>query len=116
MNPKITLALTSLLLLTACGASTTIEKAANAMAETACLHFNEGLSREELEAQSLAILEKYTYATAAEIDGYLLSIQGTEELNAIASTLRDALKSNCGGTLEAKGVAAEDLANAMVSE
>lgn len=88
------------------------------MAETACLLFDETAvtTKEELASKTEEIMTKYGYGDASEIDTYLATIQGTEELNTVTTTLRDALTANCGSTLEAKQVTADDLSKAMVSQ
>ena len=118
MNYKLSLALAGVLLLTACGTALTApQNAANAMAETACLLFDDSATtKEEMASKTTEIMTKYGYGDASEIDTYLTTIQGTEELNTVTTTLRDALTANCGTTLDAKGVTADDLSKAMVSQ
>jgi len=117
MNKKLSLALFSLLLLTACGSTgSKAENAGKAMAETACLLFNEDVNMEEIAAQTDEIMKKYGFEKAQDIDDYIATIQGTDELNTVSTNTENELKAKCGEALTAKGVEAADLAKAMVSQ
>lgn len=117
MNKKLALALFSLLLLTACGSSSSkAANAGNAMAETACLLFNQDVKMDQITAQTDTIMKKYGFETAQDIDDYIASIKGTDELTSVSTAATNALTANCGDALTEKGVTAEDLAKAMVTQ
>lgn len=117
MNNRIALVLLSAVLLTACGSSgSKAENAGKAMAETACLLFDDTTSTDDMSAASDAIMKKYGFEQASDIDTYLATIQGTEDLNTVTATARDTLTETCSDALTAKGVDPSDLANAMVSQ
>ena len=89
-----------------------------AMAETACIIFEDPSKIDTMseEGTATAIMKKYGFEQASDIDDYLLEIQGTEELNTVSATARDTLIATCGAALTEKGVDASDLANAMVTQ
>ena len=107
--------LTGSLVLSACGTGNQAEDTGKAMAEAACLLFS-GTDVEDIEAKTDEIMEKYGYSDPKEIDTYLAEIRGTEDLNVVTETARTHLEATCGDDLEASGVSAADLAEAMVSE
>jgi hypothetical protein len=109
--------LTGSVLLSACGGNKA-EDTGKAMAESACLLFGEVSKEdnEDLKAKTYEIMEKYGYSDPKEIDTYLSEIRGTEDLNVVTETARTHLEATCGDDLEASGVSAADLAEAMVSE
>jgi len=117
MRKFLTLALLSTLTLVSCGgANSQAENAGNAMAETACLLFDETTDMSNIEVLTTDIMTKYGWATPADIDTYLTGIQGTEELNQVQVAVRTALEDLCGDKLEENGVTAADLAEAMVTQ
>jgi hypothetical protein len=116
MKKRLALVLTAAILLTACGTASMAENAGKAMAETACIIFEDPSKIDTMSEESDAIMKKYGFEQASDIDDYLLTIQGTEELNTVSATARDTLISTCGAALEEKGVDASDLATAMVSQ
>jgi hypothetical protein len=117
MKKRLALALVSAVLLTACGtAGTPAENAGMAMAETACLIFNDEVNMDSMSAESTTILSKYGFKEASEIDAYLATVQGTAELDTVVSTASKTLTEKCGENLTAKGVDPTELAQAMVSQ
>jgi len=105
-------------ILTACGGASTnkAENAGMAMAETACLLFDESISLEDIPTMTTDIVEKYGFITSDNIDTYLAEIAGTEELNEVAVAVREHLEATCGDALEASGLSAADLSEAIVLE
>ena len=118
--PKLftSLALISAILLYACNSSSekNAENAGKAMAETACLLFNETIELEEIEQMSEDIMREYGFSSSKEIDSYLASVRGTEELNKVSEAVRTHMESTCGQALAESDVSAADLAEAMVRE
>lgn len=110
--------LTGALFLAACGGGSgnQAEDTGKAMAETACLLFDESVALEDIEAKTEEIMNTYGYDDPAEIDTYLAEIRGTEELNQVSEAARTHLEATCAEALTASGVSAADLAEAMVQE
>ncbi len=110
--------LLSSVLLSACagGGASRADNAAKAMAETACLLFDNGTALEDIEQKTNEIIANYGFTSTDEIDSYLAEIQGTEELNELSVTLRTHLETTCGEALAANDVNAASLAEAMVLE
>ena len=105
------------LVLSACSGSQNLtENAGKAMAETACLLFDEETEFVAIAEETKAVMDKYGFENDATIEDYLDSIRGTEELNKVSVVLREHLERSCGSTLEANGISAADLAEAMVQE
>lgn len=106
------------LLLTACGGPSNVEadNAAHAMAETSCLIFDDTVPFEEIPSQSEAIITGYGWEDSVAIDVYLESINGTEVQNEVSVLLRQYLEEACGEQLEAGGLSAAELAEAIVLE
>jgi hypothetical protein len=101
----------------ACSTSQNIsEDAGKAMAETACLLFDEDTEFVAIAEETKAIMDKYGFENDATVEDYLDSIRGTEELNNVVVIVREHLESSCGETLEKNGIQAADLAEAMVQE
>lgn len=116
-RPLLASFLTGALFLTACGGSgNQAENTGKAMAETACLLFDENVALEDIEAMTGDIMNKYGYDNPEEIDTYLAEVRGTEELNEVSEAARTHLEGTCAEALTASGVNAADLAEAMVSE
>lgn len=114
-RPLLATFLTGTLFLTACGASgTSAENTGKAMAETACLLFDESVAIENIESETQSIMIKYGYANPEEIDTYLAEIRGTEELNIVSESARTQLEATCADALAASGVSAAELAEAMI--
>jgi hypothetical protein len=84
------------------------------MAETACLLFDQTVAMEDIEAKTTEIMNAYGYEDPTEIDDYIAEIRGTEELNQVSEAARTRLEETCSTDLEAAGVSAADLAEAMV--
>jgi len=106
------------LLLTSCGGPSNPEadNAARAMAETSCLIFDETVPFEEIPDRSDQIILSYGWESSMSIDDYLESINGTEVQNEVAVLLRQYLDETCGEQLEAGGLSAAELAEAIVLE
>lgn len=106
------------LLLTSCGGPSNVQadNAAHAMAETSCLIFDESVPFEDIPNRSDEIILSYGWEDAMSIDTYLESIAGTEEQNEVAVLLRQYLDDVCGEQLEAGGLSAAELAEAIVLE
>ncbi|MFA6024289.1 MAG: hypothetical protein WC777_03690 [Candidatus Gracilibacteria bacterium] len=116
-KPLLASFLTGALFLSACGGTgSTAENTGKAMAETACLLFDESIAMEDLEENTKDIMKKYGYSDPKEIDTYLAEIQGTEELNLVSEAARTHLEATCAEGLSASGVSAAELAEAMVRE
>ena len=116
MRKLLILALLSTLLLSACGKASQAENAGKAMAETACLLFNNSGDLSNLETESNTIMTKYGWKDPAEIDTYLNSVRNTAEFNEINVAARTHLEESCGDALAKAGVSAEELSSAMTSE
>ena len=116
--PKVILAslLLSISILSACTRSSgsSSENAGKAMAETACLLFDESVSMDDIGGLSDEIMVAYGFEDAEAIDIYLASVRGTEEINLVSEAARTHLEATCGDALEASGVSPADLAEAMV--
>lgn len=111
--------LVSTIIFTACSGASSGNKAQNAgyaMAETACLLFDEDVSFTDIESMTEEIMQKYGFESPEEIDTYLAEVRGTEEINEVSEAARTQLEATCPDALEATGVTAADLAEAMVSE
>lgn len=106
------------IVLTACGAPKNVQadNAARAMAETSCLIFDDKVPFEEIPAKSEEIITGYGWADSMAIDTYLEGIAGTEEQNEVSVLLRQYLEKECGEQLEAGGLSAAELAEAIVLE
>lgn len=106
------------LALTACGGPKNVQadNAARAMAETSCLIFDDTVPFEEIPAKSEEIITGYGWEDSLAIDAYLEGIAGTEEQNEVSVLLRKYLEDNCGEQLEAGGLSAAELAEAIVLE
>jgi hypothetical protein len=106
------------ILLTACSGSTNVdaENAAHAMAETSCLIFDDSVPFEDIPTQSTDIITAYGWEDSLAIDDYLESINGTEVQNEVSVLLRQYLEEACGDQLEAGGLSAAELAEAIVLE
>jgi len=116
-KPLLASFLTGALFLTACGGSgNKAEDTGKAMAETACLLFNEDVALEDIETMTADIMTKYGYNDPEEIDTYLAEVRGTEELNQVSEAARTHLEETCSDALTASGVSSADLAEAMVAE
>lgn len=116
-RPLLATFLTGALFLTACGGSgDKAENTGKAMAETACLLFDESIALEDIESKTQEIMTKYGYAAPEEIDTYLAEIRGTEDLNIVSESARTQLEATCADALAASGVSAAELAEAMVQE
>lgn len=93
------------------------ENAGKAMAETACLLFDEEMDFTEIEKtieeKTKAVMKKYGFENPKEIDTYLAGVRGTEELNQVTETARTHLEKECGPALEDSGVTAAELAESM---
>ena len=114
-KPLLASFLTGALFLTACGGSgNKAEDTGKAMAETACLLFDEAVALENIETMTGDIMTKYGYNDPEEIDDYIKAIRGTEELNEVSEAARTHLEATCAEALTASGVSAADLAEAMV--
>lgn len=105
----------STLILSACGGGKA-ENAGMAMAETACLLFDEATDMNNIQTLTTDIMIKYGFNTPEDIDTYLTEVQGTEELNQISVAARTHLEETCGDKLSENGVTAADLAEAMVNQ
>ncbi|MFA5792646.1 MAG: hypothetical protein WC897_02115 [Candidatus Gracilibacteria bacterium] len=117
MRKLLSLIILSSLALIACGGTNSqAENAGKAMAETACLLFDDATDMENIETLTTDIMVKYGWSTPADIDTYLAQIQGTEELNQVSVATRTHLEDTCGDSLTANGVTATDLAEAMVTQ
>lgn len=118
LRPLFTTFLTGTLFLAACGGGTgnKAEDTGKAMAETACLLFDENVALEDIESMTAEIMNKYGYNDPEEIDTYLAEIRGTEELNEVSEAARTQLEATCNDALTAGGISAADLAEAMVQE
>lgn len=118
LRPLFASFLTGALFLSACagGSGNKAEDTGKAMAETACLLFDETVALEDLESKTGEIMTKYGYNDPEEIDTYLAEIRGTEELNEVSESARTHLEATCAESLTASGVSAADLAEAMVQE
>jgi predicted small secreted protein len=111
--------LVSASLLTACGGAASgsqAENAGKAMAETACLLFDENVDFETIAAQSEEIVQNYGFESSTSIDDYIMEVAGTEEQNAIVVAAREHLEATCGEDIEASGLSAAELSEAMVLE
>jgi len=110
--------LLSTIILASCGAASgnKAENAGKAMAETACLLFDQSVSMDDIEASTGDIMTTYGFTSPSEIDTYLASIQDTEEMNQVTEAARTQLEATCGDALSSNGVTAADLAEAMVSQ
>lgn len=106
------------LLLSACGTSgSQAENAGNAMAETACLLFDESVSFDQITDKTGEIMTAYGWDKPEDIDTYLASIQSnTEELELVRSTAATKLTETCGDALSTSGMTAEDLAESMTQQ
>lgn len=104
------------LVLSACNATSAsqAENAGKAMAETACLLFDENVSLSDIESKTKDIMGKYGFTSAEEIDTYLATIRETSEIDMVSEVTRKQLESLCSDSLSASGVSAADLAKAMV--
>ena len=120
MSKVLTLSLLlSMIVLSSCGGSAggnISENAGKAMAETACLLFDEEVSLGDMQSLTEDIMAEYGFEDAEAIDTYLATVRGTEEINLVSEAARTHLETTCGDALEASGVSAADLAEAMVSE
>ncbi len=104
--------------LTACTQAVNVqaEKAARTMAEVSCLIFDDSVTFEEIPDQSNEIITKYGWENSIAIDDYLAEIKGSEEQNEVSVLLRQYLEETCGEQLEAGGLSAAELAEAIVLE
>ncbi len=118
--PKVILAfsLLSMTVLSACAGSSggSSENAGKAMAEMACLLFDESVSLEDISSKSDDIIVAYGFADTKEMKFYVATVRGTEEINLVSEAARTHLEATCGDALEDSGVSAADLAEAMVRE
>lgn len=116
-RPLLATFLTGALFLTACGGSgNKAEDTGKAMAETACLLFDETIALEDIETSTNEIMKKYGYNNPEEIDTYLAEIRETEDLNKVSEAARTHLEATCAEALTASGVNAADLSEAMIAE
>ena len=114
---KIATVLLATLLLSACsGNGSQAENAGMAMAETACLIFDENVTFDQITGLTGDVMQKYGWEKPEDIDTYLTSIQGTPEMDLVKTSTIETLEEKCGAELAASGVAASDLADKMVSE
>ena len=86
------------------------------MAETSCLIFDDSVPFEDIPNRSEEIITSYGWESSLAIDDYLESIAGTESLNDVSVLLRNYLEDECGDQLEAGGLSAAELAEAIVLE
>ena len=116
-RPLLASFITGALFLSACGGSgNQAENTGKAMAETACLLFDETVALENIETLTGDIMKKYGYNDPEEIDTYLAEVRGTEDLNKVSEAARTHLEATCAEALTTSGVNAADLAEAMVAE
>lgn len=104
------------LVLSACNPASVsqAENAGKAMAETACLLFDENVALSDIESETKAIMSKYGFTSAEEIDTYLATIRESNEIDVVSEAARKQLESLCSDSLSASGVSTADLAEAMV--
>lgn len=116
-RPLLASFLTGALFLTACGGTgDQAENTGKAMAETACLLFDETIAIEDIESKTQEIMKEYGYQNPEEIDVYLSEVRGTEDLNKVSESARTQLEATCADALAASGVSAAELAEAMIQE
>lgn len=110
--------LLSSLVLASCGGASgkQAENAGKAMAETACLLFDESVDFTDIESLTNDIMSKYGFSSPEEIDTYLAKVRGTKELNQVSEAARTQLEASCGDALTESSISAADLAESMVSE
>lgn len=104
----------SLLTITACSSGSPEENAGKAMAETACLLFDQSVSLDRVQSQSEKILNGYGFKTMDDVTAYINSIRGTTSENEVVIAVRDHLEKSCGDALDSANVNASDLAQSMV--
>lgn len=113
---KIAFLLLSTLVLSACGSSgSQAENAGKAMAETACLLFDESVTFDQITEKTGLIMDNYGWDKPEDIDTYLASVQGTPELDTVKSIATTHMEENCGDAISTSGVSASDLAASMVT-
>lgn len=112
---KFAFLLLTTLVLSACGSSgTQAENAGKAMAETACLLFDQNVTFDQITEKTGDIMNNYGWDKPEDIDTYLASIQGTAEVDTVKSVATSQMESTCGDALTTAGVSAADLAASMV--
>lgn len=94
----------------------TPEKAANAIAESSCLLFDNELSFDEIANMTKEIAKKYDFDSPQKIDEYLRTIANSEDENTTSVLLRESLQKNCGSALAEKSLDPADLSKAILTE
>jgi hypothetical protein len=100
----------------ACSTGNTTQKASKALAETSCLLFDESIEPTAIPDQTKEILEQYGFETNSDIDTYIESIAGTSEENQLIVMTREHLELSCKEALDAAGISAAELSQALVQE
>lgn len=114
---KIAFLLLSTLVLSACGSTgSQAENAGKAMAETACLLFDESVTFDQITEKTGTIMNDYGWDKPEDIDTYLTSVQGTPELETVKTAATTQMETVCGDALSTAGVTASDLAESMVTQ
>ncbi len=105
----------SLIALSSCSTGSPEENAGKALAEKACLVFDQSISLEKVDSETTKILKEYGFDSMDEITVYIDSIRNTEAENQVIIELRDHLEKTCGDALDSANVDASDLAQSMVN-
>lgn len=114
---KIAFLLLTTLVLSACGSTgSQAENAGKAMAETACLLFDESVTFDQITEKTGTIMNTYGWNKPEDIDTYLTSVQGTPELETVKTVAATHMEATCGDSLTTSGVSAADLAESMVTQ
>lgn len=105
-------------ILAACNTSSgnQAENAGKALADAACLLFDESIEFAEIPDLSQEIIKKYDFSSSDEIDNYLEGVKGTEEMNEVMVAAREQLEAQCGSGLASSGLSAAELAESIVSQ
>ncbi len=112
-KPIIASLILSTLLLAACQTGTEMraKNAGKILAETACM----GLSgSQSLIEDAEALLPKYGFSGNEEFEAYLEEIEGTEDANIMAVTIREHAQESCGDLIEELGLNPADLAETLM--
>ena len=112
---KFAFLLLSTLALTACSSGTPAENAGKAMAETACLLFDDTVTYDQITEKTGEIMNDYGWEKPEDIDTYLSSVQGTPEADEVKKATADHLEATCGEAMAETGISPEELANSMVT-
>ena len=99
--------------LTACGATSTAENAGAALADITCLGLDNPAALTDL-AVTDEIAQNHGFADGVALDEFMVTAQGTEDINQVAASLRTEIENTCPDEMAAVGITAADIAESIV--